>query len=81
LEGISRDLYLLRLAARALQNIPNMDSDLVALLDTWAVRFFDELDYVQEGYNAIQFAENMKNLDNVTVPAVYMDYTSRKVCH
>lgn len=34
--------------------------DLVALLDEWAARFFEELDYVREGNNATKFAEQMK---------------------
>lgn len=34
--------------------------DLVALLDEWAARFFEELDYVREGQNATKFAEQMK---------------------
>ncbi|CAM6084874.1 unnamed protein product [Calypogeia fissa] len=79
LERISRDLFLLRSGAYFLQAIPNLNTDLIALLDTWAVRFFDELDYIQEAKNGEQFAENMKSLANVTVPAVYMEYTSRKV--
>jgi len=28
----------------------------VALLDEWAARFFEELDYVREGQNATKFA-------------------------
>jgi aarF domain-containing kinase len=48
LEGISRDLFLLRQGARVVELIPSVQSDLVALIDTWAFRFFDELDYVQE---------------------------------
>lgn len=79
LEGISRDLFLLRNAAQALQPLPYIQSDLVALLDNWAFRFFDELDYVQEGKNAEQFAENMKSIPNIKVPRVFMKYTSRKV--
>lgn len=34
--------------------------DLVALLDEWAARFFEELDYVREGNNATKFAAQMK---------------------
>lgn len=79
LEGISRDLFLLRNAAQALQPLPYIQSDLVALLDNWAFRFFDELDYVQEGKNTEQFAENMKSIPNIKVPRVFMKYTSRKV--
>ncbi|CAK9871622.1 unnamed protein product [Sphagnum jensenii] len=79
LEGISRDLFLLRTSAKVFQFIPLIQSDLVGLLDTWALRFFDELDYVQEGKNAIQFSKNMKSLPNVKVPGVYLEYTCRKV--
>ncbi|MCO5587978.1 hypothetical protein L7F22_041931 [Adiantum nelumboides] len=79
LEGICRDLYILRIGAQLAQSIPNVRSNLVALLDNWAVRFFDELDYVREGENAIQFAKNMESLPNIVVPGVYMQYTSRKV--
>ncbi|GLJ48114.1 hypothetical protein SUGI_1015930 [Cryptomeria japonica] len=79
LEGISRDLFLLRNASQALQSLPFIESNLVALLDNWAFRFFDELDYVQEGKNAEQFAENMKSLKNIVVPGVFLQHTSRKV--
>ncbi|BBN18853.1 aarF domain-containing kinase [Marchantia polymorpha subsp. ruderalis] len=79
LEGISMDLLLLRAGAYAFQNFPGVQSDLVGLLDTWAVRFYDELDYVQEAKNQTQFAENMRSLSNVTVPGVYTEYTTRKV--
>ena len=48
LEGISRDLFLLRIGAWLFQQVPMVQSDMVGLLDTWAFRFFDELDYVQE---------------------------------
>jgi predicted unusual protein kinase regulating ubiquinone biosynthesis (AarF/ABC1/UbiB family) len=34
-------------------------TDVVALLDEWAARFFDELDYVKEGRNATLFAQQM----------------------
>ena len=33
----------------------------MALLDEWAARFFEELDYVREGENATKFAEQMKD--------------------
>ena len=48
LEGISRDLFLLRIGAQMLQHVPIVQSDMVGLIDTWALQFFDELDYVQE---------------------------------
>ena len=55
-------------------------TDIVALLDEWAERFFEELDYVKEGENATIFAAQMKDdLPQVKVPITYADYTSRRV--
>jgi len=55
LEGISRDLFLLRIGAWLFGQIPMVQSDMVGLLDTWALRFFDELDYVREVGDACVF--------------------------
>lgn len=53
---------------------------MVALLDEWALRFFEELDYIKEGENAEIFAEQMKeDLPQVVVPKTYRQLTSRKV--
>jgi len=43
-------------------------TDVVALLDEWAARFFEELDYVKEGQNATIFAQQMAQ----DLPQVYM---------
>lgn len=64
----------------ALRQFPQIKTDVVALLDEWAARFFEELDYVREGRNATIFAEQMKDdLPQVVVPKTYEDYTSRRV--
>lgn len=34
--------------------------DVVGLVDEWAARFFEELDYVNEGENGTHFAEMMR---------------------
>lgn len=34
--------------------------DVVGLVDEWAARFFEELDYINEGENGNRFAEMMK---------------------
>ncbi|GBG74677.1 hypothetical protein CBR_g19084 [Chara braunii] len=61
-------------------SIPQIYQDLVGLVDEWALRFFEELDYVKEGLSGIRFAESMKlDLPQVVVPSTYMDYTSRRV--
>ncbi|GBG66463.1 hypothetical protein CBR_g61506 [Chara braunii] len=79
LEDISLDLFLLRNFAKIAKFVLRLNSDTVALLDTWATRFFDELDYVREAANAMRFAEDMKSLPHIIVADVYLEYTSRKV--
>lgn len=42
--------------------------DVVGLVDEWAARFFEELDYVNEGENGTLFAEMMrKDLPQVSL--------------
>lgn len=60
LETVTIDLYLIRKLGLFLKNFPNISIDVVGLLDEWAERFFEELDYVKEGQHAIKFAEEMK---------------------
>lgn len=41
---------------------------MVGLVDEWAARFFEELDYVNEGENGTKFAEMMrKDLPQVSL--------------
>jgi aarF domain-containing kinase len=64
----------------ALRSVPQINTDVVGLLDEWAERFFEELDYVKEGDNATKFAASIKDdLPQVVVPATYAEYTRRKV--
>ena len=51
--------------------------DLVALLDEWAARFFEELDYVREGNNATKFAEQMRE----ELPQVRLGYRVYTLSH
>ena len=44
-----------------LRRFPQINTDVVGLLDEWAARFFEELDYQREGSNATKFAELMKD--------------------
>lgn len=43
-----------------LRRYPEIRTDVVALIDEWASRFFEELDYVNEGRNATLFAESLR---------------------
>jgi hypothetical protein len=61
LETVSIDLYIIRRLGVALRGVPQINTDVVALLDEWAERFFEELDYVKEGENATRFAASIKD--------------------
>ena len=80
LETVSIDLYLIRKLGLALREVPQINTDVVALLDEWAERFFEELDYVKEGENATKFAASIADdLPQVVVPRTYSEFTRRKV--
>ena len=78
LETVSLDLYIVRKVGMALKRFPQINTDVVALLDEFAARFFEELDYNKEASNTLRFAENMKRLP-VVVPLPFEKYTSRRV--
>jgi len=58
LETVTVDLFIIRRIGLFLRRFPAITkrADVVALLDEWAARFFEELDYVREGRNATKFA-------------------------
>lgn len=48
---------------------------MVGLVDEWAARFFEELDYVNEGENGMLFSEMMKkDLPQVNLLAYHRTY-------
>ena len=82
LETVTVDLFIIRRLGIYLRRFPSITqrADIVALLDEWAARFFEELDYVREGNDATQFAELIReDLPQVVVPKTYKEYTSRRV--
>ncbi|CAF2153155.1 unnamed protein product [Brassica rapa] len=81
LETVTVDLFVIRNLGLFLRKFPQARFlDVVGLVDEWAARFFEELDYVNEGENGTYFAEMMKkDLPQVVVPKTYEKYTSRKV--
>eukprot|EP00891_Asterochloris_glomerata_P005985 jgi/Astpho2/5985/e_gw1.00084.8.1_t len=80
LETVTIDLFVVRKIGVALRRFPEITTDTVALLDEWATRFFEELDYVKEGQNGTIFAEQMREaLPQVVIPKTYELLTSRRV--
>ncbi|XP_020231890.1 uncharacterized protein LOC109812353 isoform X2 [Cajanus cajan] len=80
LETVTIDLFIIRNLGLVLRKFPQVSIDVVGLVDEWAARFFEELDYVNEGENGNRFAEMMrKDLPQVVIPRTYHKYTSRRV--
>ena len=81
LETVSLDLYLARGLGVFIRQFPALSDrlDAVALLDEFAYRFYQELDYNLECENGIKMKEQMKVLPDVVIPKNYPEYTSRRV--
>ncbi|PSC74356.1 putative aarF domain-containing kinase chloroplastic [Micractinium conductrix] len=82
LETVTVDLFIIRRLGLFMRRFPQLSqrADIVALLDEWAARFFEELDYVREGQNATKFAALIADdLPQVVVPTTYSDFTTRRV--
>ncbi|OEL32177.1 putative aarF domain-containing protein kinase [Dichanthelium oligosanthes] len=79
-DAIGLDFYLLRgLGFLINKYIDFVTSDVVALMDEFARRVFQELNYVQEGQNARRFKKLYADKQDVLVPDIFWDYTSAKV--
>jgi predicted unusual protein kinase regulating ubiquinone biosynthesis (AarF/ABC1/UbiB family) len=57
----------------------NLGHDLSLIVDEFGVKLFEEMDYENEGRNAVRFAENFAEDPEVKVPAIYWDYSSQHV--
>ncbi|HEY9846969.1 MAG TPA: AarF/ABC1/UbiB kinase family protein, partial [Candidatus Caenarcaniphilales bacterium] len=79
-QSIALDIYILRgLAAWAQKTFKSIRSDLVAILDEFATRLFEEMDYIHEGQNAERFAKLYGHLPDIYVPQIYWSYTNHRV--
>ncbi|MBC7972263.1 MAG: AarF/ABC1/UbiB kinase family protein [Verrucomicrobia bacterium] len=79
-QSVALDTYILRgLAALAMRLVKQIRSDLVGIMDEFAARIFEEMDYNQEGRNAERFAKLYGHMKDVYVPKIYWEYTGRRV--
>lgn len=77
---IAIDVYILRRIAQWIQNnIKQVRSDLVAIMDEFGTRIFEEMDYTQEGCNAERFTKLYGHLQDIYIPKIYWQYTGRRV--
>ncbi|OKH49449.1 hypothetical protein NIES30_06265 [Phormidium tenue NIES-30] len=78
--NIALDLHILRGLARfATNRISQIRSDLVAIMDEFGERIFEEMDYTHEGENAQRFAKLYGHISDIYVPHIYPQYTARRV--
>jgi len=78
--GLELDFFLIRSGARALDAVvTSLNTSLVDLVDEFAVRVFQELDYVQEGRNAERFARLYGDRPDIVVPEIEWETTSPRV--
>ncbi|KAI9076142.1 hypothetical protein K1719_041840 [Acacia pycnantha] len=79
-EAIGLDFFLIRgLGFFINKYVDIITTDVVALIDEFARRVFQELNYVQEGQNARRFRKLYADKEDIFVPDVFWDYTSAKV--
>ncbi len=57
----------------------NLGHDLTLIVDEFGTKLFEEIDYLNEGENAETFAHNFRDDPHVKVPAIYWQYSSRRV--
>lgn len=74
------DVYVLRKVASFAKKRFKLRSDLVGIVDEFATRLWEELDYVNEAANCEKFSNLYANSDNgVYVPHVYRKYTTKRI--
>ncbi|NES17816.1 MAG: AarF/ABC1/UbiB kinase family protein [Symploca sp. SIO3E6] len=79
-QRIALDVYILRSLAGWIKNrFKQIRSDLVAIMDEFGARIFEEMNYTKEGQNAERFAQLYGHLPDIYVPQIYWEYTGRRV--
>lgn len=81
LETVSLDLYLIRGFGLFLNQFPFFKerTDIVGILDEFAYRFYEELDYNLECQNGVTLREDMRNIPDIIIPRNYPELTTRRV--
>lgn len=74
------DMYILRSLAAVVKKTKRLNTDLVSVADEFGNQLFEELDYEQEARNCARFGELYGDrIDNIVVPAIEPQLTSRRV--
>jgi len=78
--GIGLDLYLVRTGTVLVDKyVSSLTTSLTGLVDDFAMRVFEELNYVKEGLNAERFQDLYGDRPEVFVPGIHWTASSTKV--
>ncbi|XP_057502259.1 uncharacterized aarF domain-containing protein kinase At1g71810, chloroplastic isoform X5 [Actinidia eriantha] len=77
--AISLDILILRFLAGLIRRAGKFNTDLQAVVDEWASSLFREMDYNKEAKNGLKFRQLYGGLQDVLVPYMYVEQTTRKV--
>ncbi|XP_052202639.1 uncharacterized aarF domain-containing protein kinase At1g71810, chloroplastic isoform X2 [Diospyros lotus] len=77
--AISLDILILRFLAGVIRRTRKFNTDLQAIVDEWASSLFREMDYVKEAKNGLKFRQLYGGLQDVLVPEMYLEQTTRRV--
>ncbi len=78
---IRRDIVILKILATTFGSfLPlNIGVGIGEIIDEFGKALFDEIDYEQEGKNALKFADFFKSNPNVFIPKLEKDFSSKRV--
>ncbi len=78
---IRRDIVILKILATTFGSfLPlNIGVGIGEIIDEFGRALFDEIDYEQEGKNALKFADLFKSNPNVFIPKLEKDFSSKRV--
>ena len=78
---IRRDIVILKILAISFGSfLPlNIGVGIGEIIDEFGKALFDEIDYEQEGKNALKFADLFKSNPNVFIPKLEKDFSSKRV--
>ncbi|XP_022974788.1 uncharacterized aarF domain-containing protein kinase At1g71810, chloroplastic [Cucurbita maxima] len=77
--AIALDILILRYLAAVFRKVAKLNTDLEAVVDEWALSLFKEMDYRREAKNGLKFRELYGNLQDVLVPRMFIEHTTRRV--
>eukprot|EP00871_Galdieria_phlegrea_P001954 jgi/Galph1/275/GphlegSOOS_G5108.1 len=83
LKKVTLDLYVMRKVASVMEKVQERLTasrvQYTALLDQWSRSMYLELDYINEGQNAVRFSKGVRDIPDVYIPKVFFEFSARRV--